>query len=510
VASKQPSTPDPPPSSARQFRWQALFQRITQPLFVLDRKRRILFVNRAWEELTGVESSEARGLACTRRGADAVERRGVVARALWPPQEVLQGKTARARRRPAAPTTGWWDIEFLPLNGPDGLLCILGRITGMPLSEQPGHIPFPEALRKLRDQLAKGMPADKVPELWTAEQIVDLRERHARRFRPAHLESPLASMRRVVDQTGLAAGMKRGVYLAGESGVGKSWLARAIHQSSPVCESAFVRLDCARLPSLAIADTLFGGVGLLRRPGIGTIYLKEPGRLPHDLQSRLHDWLEQNSPETTKSGPNIVAGSVVSPFAEVCAGKLLEKLYATLAVLLIELPTLRERMADLPDLTDRFLERQNTVNEHQIAGLTPAAWELIREYSWPGNLRELFNMLAAACRRSRGDRIDVADLPSHIRQAVRMEGTATPPDRPMPLDSILEQVERRLIELAMQRSRGNKSRAAELLGVWRPRLLRRMEALGMEQEPAVKSQESGARSQESEVRDQGPEKSADP
>lgn len=452
---------------------------MAEPLFILTRKRRLLFVNRAWEALTGVPASEARGLACTRRGSEATERRSVVARALWPPPEVLDGKPAHARRRVEGPAPAWWDIEFFPLGGPDGVLCILGKIHGAPLAPAGAFLPFPEALRKLHEQMAKGLPPDKAAELWSPEKLVFLRERLASHFRIDHLDSPLPSMGRVAAQARLAGSIRTGVFLTGEPGSGKSWLARAIHQNTPARERAFAHLDCAHLPTPAIAQTLFGGGGLLQRPGFGTLYLKEPSQLPRDLQLRLFDWMEHSAAHPEGVGLHIIAGSDLPPLAEVHAGRLLEKLYGLLATLMIELPPLRERLADLPNLVDRMLERLNDAGERRVAGLTLAAWEIVREHRWQGNLRELYTMLSSCHERVSGERIDAADLPASVRQAVKLDQSrAAPPDRPMPLDALLEQVERRLIELALRRARGNKSRAAELLAVWRPRLLRRMEALG--------------------------------
>src|SRR5262249_45490035 len=140
----------------------------------------------------------------------------------------------------------------------------------------------------------------------------------------------------------------------------------------------------------------------------------------------------------------------------------------------------RERLADLPNLTERMLARLNDGGERRIQGLATDAWELCREYSWPGNLRELQAVLADCHARATSDHITVADLPAFLRQAVRLDQMpAAQPDRPMPLDQLLEQAERRLIEVALRRARGNKSRAADILAIWRPRLLRRMEALGI-------------------------------
>jgi len=394
------------------------------------------------------------------------------------------------------PLTSWWDVEFLPLSGPNGVLCILGKIAGAPMPSSGGYTPFPEALRKLREQLAKGLTPEKTAELWTAEKIVGLRERRARQFRLDLLDSPLPAMRRMAEQARLATGMSRGVYLVGEAGVGKTWLARAIHQSSQVHERAFARLDCSRLPTHALADTLFGSAGLLRRPGVGALYLKELSHLPHELQLRLLDWSEQTAGDRETAKPHIIAGSVAAPLAEVHSGRLLDKLYAAHATLVIELPPLRERLADLPDLVERLLDRISSASDRRIVYLTPAAWELVREYRWLGNLRELDAVLSGCHARTTGDLIDVPALPTHLRQAVNMDLAPAPPsDRPIPLNSILEQVERRLIELALRRSHGNKSRAAELLSVWRPRLLRRIEALGLEQGTRNRGQGTANREQ---------------
>src|SRR5207253_520413 len=154
---------------------------------------------------------------------------------------------------------------------------------------------------------------------------------------------------------------------------------------------------------------------------IGTLYLKQPARLAHDLQARLLDWLDQAHAGEESARPRVLTGFRADPVQEVHAGRLLEKLHAALATMVIHLPPLRERLADLTGLVDCFLERLNAAGERKLQGLTPAAWELLRPYSWPGNLRELYTMLAGCHARAAGERIDVADLPAPLRQAVRLE-----------------------------------------------------------------------------------------
>ena len=151
-----------------------------------------------------------------------------------------------------------------------------------------------------------------------------------------------------------------------------------------------------------------------------------------------------------------------------------------MSTLVITLPALRERQADLSDLVERLLQRMNTGSERPVTKLTPQAWELLRAHAWAGNLRELYAVLQRACQRTTTDRIDAVHLPARLRLAVHLEQAAQPaPERAIRLDEILEEAERRLILLALRKARGNRSRAAELLSIWRPRLLRRMEALGI-------------------------------
>jgi transcriptional regulator with PAS, ATPase and Fis domain len=169
------------------------------------------------------------------------------------------------------------------------------------------------------------------------------------------------------------------------------------------------------------------------------------------------------------------------------------ELHFALSPLTITVPPLRERLADLPALVERVLGRLNSDIEQGATGLAAEAWDILRAYRWPGNLRELHTVLAEAWGRAKAERIDPGDLPLFLR------GPAPTPERVLPLDKLLEQVERRMLVLALRKARNNKTRAAELLAIWRPRLLRRMEALGIDE------QWSGVRAQGSEGTKQIPE-----
>src|SRR5262249_11785166 len=144
----------------------------------------------------GVSASEARGIVCTRRGSVSGDKSSVVARALWPPPEVLQGRPAQVRRRVGGSPT-WWEIDFLPLRGDDGVLCILGRVAGVPLTATAGFVPFPDALRTLHDGMICKLSSDRAEKLWKPDVLIALRQRLAAQHRLDLLESGLPSMRLV-------------------------------------------------------------------------------------------------------------------------------------------------------------------------------------------------------------------------------------------------------------------------------------------------------------------------
>jgi DNA-binding NtrC family response regulator len=337
-----------------------------------------------------------------------------------------------------------WDVEFLPLQGSGRFGGVVGRVIPRTEVTPPAATPLPE-------------------------RLIDLRQRCKSRFGYGLLDSSAPAMRRLTEQVRLATAITASVLLTGEAGTGKETLGRLIHYGSDRGESALAALDCARLPAEAIQRLLFGESLPPGQPG--AIYLREPSALPRDLQVRLCALIASGT------GPRILAGCRSDPGEQVRSGRLLDDLYASFP-LVLEVPPLRQRTEDLAALIERILERAGEGGGGKVGGLTAAAGEMVAGHSWPGNLSELSAVLSAARRRARGALIDATDLPAsmRLRQAA---GTTPPPERPLPLDALLEQAERRLIELALRRAKGHRGRAAEILGIWRPRLLRRLEALGL-------------------------------
>jgi transcriptional regulator with PAS, ATPase and Fis domain len=470
LPSAAPADPSPPGADAsgsprklaKHFRWQAFFQRCAEPLFVLDRRRRLLFVNRAWEALTGMSAEQAHVLVCRRPRPPAVDdpAEEILAHALTPPPEVLHGAASHVRRllpgRAAAQR--WWDVEFLPLRqeGKQGGHLILGRIRPAPIIESSNEAPLPE-------------------------KLINLRLRRVERYGLDAWASSLPAMRRLVEQVRLASQVATPVLLVGESGTGKQTLARTIHYLGARRDGACAVLDCAHLPPAAVGGLLFGERNA-GREGVAAVYLREPAYLPRDVQLRLCERIARSSGPGTEgtATPRILAGCTTAPAEPVRSGRLLDELACALGTLVIEVPPLRERLADLPGLIERLLERACGDREVRVTSLSADAWAVLRGYPWPGNVRELYAVLRDACGRSGGEQLHVADLPAELRRAVEREQTPPrPAERALPLEQLLEEAERRLILLALKRTRGHKARAARLLSIPRPRLWRRMLKLGI-------------------------------
>lgn len=460
----EPPAPSRPEKRARPARWHELLHGAAEAVFVLDRSRRLVYANPAWEALTGLSFERVRGLRCRSRGIADPDPEQVLALVLSPPRSFDALGLSRVRRRyeDGSAAASWWDIDYLSLHDEQGLLGLLGKIQPVAAAREGPRARIPEQLIRLRAEAAQRRRLGEVP-----------------------TQSP--AVRHALEQARLASQSAVPTLIVGEPGTGKQWLARWIHQQSAVREQTFAALDGARLPAAILADALWGEKGLLRRPTLGTLYLRQPSAWPRDWQLHLLAWLEgANEAQRARGGgvprgtPRLLAGCVTEPHADVAAGTLLAELSFALGTLQIRLPPLRERREDLPFLIDHFLQRLQPATGRKISGLNAPALEMLAGHSWPGNLRELYEVLLDASLRADGGAIEPAHLQAYLRQAATLDALLRKePERVLSLDAILERVERRLIENALRQARGNKARAAELLGIWRPRLLRRLEALGL-------------------------------
>jgi DNA-binding NtrC family response regulator len=310
-------------------------------------------------------------------------------------------------------------------------------------------------------------------------ELEDLRERLSGRHGFDGLVGRGAGHRRLLDQLAAAAASRVPVLVLGEPGTGRRLVARTIHYRGQDAKSPLLMYDCAALPAEVIERELLtvhagpAGVASGERP---TLLLTEIAELPRDVQARLTTLLD---------GPaRLIATSAVEPDVARRDGRLRPELFFALTTLVVRLLPLRERIEELPLLAQHFLDRANARGLRRLAGIDADALRVLSAYDWPGNLRELSRVIDAVHQRAAGDAIGAGDLPAAIRGSL---GAAyNPPAMPppvTPLDETLTQIERRLIEQALVRARQNKSRAAELLAISRPRLYRRIKELGIADEP---------------------------
>jgi two-component system response regulator AtoC len=293
-----------------------------------------------------------------------------------------------------------------------------------------------------------------------------------------------------------AAPFKTTVLIMGESGVGKELVARALHRRSPRSAKPFVAVNCGAIPEALLESELFGHKrgaftdalhdkrGLFEEAEGGTLFLDEVGELPLALQVKLLRVLQEGTfrrlgeTQDRKSDVRVVAATVRDLASDVKAGRFREDLYYRLNVLALTLPPLRARREDIPLLIDHFVERYNARLGTKISGLEPAAAKLLYEYSWPGNVRELENTIERAMVLADGPVLRVADLPERIREpADPVAAELAKGD--LSIKRTMRVIEEVLIRRALEKTRGNRTRAAELLEISHRALLYKIKEYGI-------------------------------
>jgi DNA-binding NtrC family response regulator len=303
----------------------------------------------------------------------------------------------------------------------------------------------------------------------------------------------MQELRRLIER--LAAGPEATVLITGESGTGKDLAARAIHDLSGRARAPFVNITCTALPPDLLESELFGhergaftGANECR-PGLfevahrGTVFLDEIGDLPAAVQAKLLRVLEAKrfrrlgGQQDIAVDVRILAATHRDLEALVREGAFREDLYYRLGVVPLRLPPLRERQEDIPILAQHFVERLKPAGIGPPRGFTPAALQALKDYPWPGNVRELRNVVERTLILSAGPLWDVHDL-----LLGRQPGRFPPPTDPalLPPDGLdLWDLEGRLIRQALERSGGNRSQAARLLGLSRDQIRYRIKKHGI-------------------------------
>ena len=286
------------------------------------------------------------------------------------------------------------------------------------------------------------------------------------------------ALRRVLDIVLQAAPSSATVLVLGESGTGKELLARFIHQHSTRAGGPFVAVNCSAIPETILEAELFGHErgaftgaharrdGRFARADGGTLFLDEIGELSPSVQVKLLRVLQEGEYEpvggdTVRADVRVVAATNKDLRAEVSAGRFREDLYYRLNVIAITAPPLRTRREDIPLLSDHFLGVYCKKNNKARLGVSKEVTAKLMDYSWPGNVRELENVIERAVVLCRGDRLTLDDLPETIRDSEPAEPSSITFSVGTPLD----EVERRLIRETLRQAKGDKSVAAQLLGI---------------------------------------------
>ena len=295
------------------------------------------------------------------------------------------------------------------------------------------------------------------------------------------------------------------VLVTGESGTGKELIARLVHSASPRADAAFVAVNCAAIPDALLESELFGHArgaftgaatdrrGLFEEANGGTLFLDEIGELPLTLQVKLLRVLQEG--EIRRVGDNasrtvdvrLVAATSRDLEAEVAGGRFRADLYYRVNVVRLELPPLRERRDDIAELARHFAKSHSARLQMPAATITAGAMQALLEYRWPGNVRELENVIERALVLTDDARIDVAQLPAEVGRQPMPAAADSPngkhadaPEDDLSVKRRSESLERALIAQALDRTGGNRTRAAQLLDLSHRALLYKIREYGLE------------------------------
>jgi DNA-binding NtrC family response regulator len=285
-------------------------------------------------------------------------------------------------------------------------------------------------------------------------------------------------MARVFELVKKVAPANASVVITGESGTGKEVVARAVHSLSTRKDKPFVALNCGAIPPTLIESELFGyergaftgadqrRLGTFELAHGGTLFLDEIGELPLEMQGKFLRVLEERKfrrlggKSEVEVDVRVICATNRDLKEEIKKGRFREDLYFRLHVFTVHLPPLKERREDVPLLVQHFIEKFNGETGKHVQGVSPAAMEVLQNYTWPGNIRELRNTVERAMILTDGDTIDGEHLPPDMRPTRPESATLR-----VPLGIQLRDVEKEYILASLQKNAGNKARTAEVLGI---------------------------------------------
>jgi len=413
---------------------------------------------------------------------------------------------ARAALKGAFPDAALLDIRLPDGNGTE-LLEELTAEEDVPCVMITAHATIESAVEALKkgaeDYLEKPFSLDRLEATLEATLERTRLRREVRALRRAggvrgNVIGSSPAMRQVLNLVErIAPADTATVLLLGETGTGKGLVARLIHDLSPRAERPFVHVTCSALAESLMESELFGHEkgaftdartlkrGLVEVANSGTLFLDEIGELSLGVQSKLLGFIEDKAfrrvggTDDLRVDVRVIAATNRRLEDEVATGRFREDLFYRLRVLPIELPPVRHRASDVPQLAAAFLDRFNQEFGKKVEGLTPEAMRLLETYAWPGNVREICNVVERAVLLTEGSRIDVDSLPPEVRvQGREEEHRASFSLGPGGVD--IEQLERELLMEALRVAEGNRTEAGRLLGLSRHQIRNRLKKYGVE------------------------------
>ncbi len=400
---------------------------------------------------------------------------------------------------------GQYDIVFtdLTMSGLDGLeLCrrFAANQPDVPVIVITGNASLDAAVQALRvgafDFLTKPVDPDLLAHVTQRAvnhrrlraEVKQLQQRVANIASPPSLVAGSSTMRRVLDMVDRVAVTDATVLITGESGTGKELIARTLHERSARRGRPFVAVNCAAIPQHLIESELFGHAkgaftdarnarnGLFVEADGGTLFLDEIGEMPLEMQAKLLRALQERAVRPVGSNQEIpfnariLAATNRDLETEIAERRFREDLFYRIAVVVLELPPLRDRAGDVPLMAQRFVQRFAERHGKNVVGISPQALQAILWYNWPGNVRELENCIERAVALAAFDHLTPDDLPARVR-SYQPEQFVIEADRSEDLITLAE-LERRYTARVMKAVNGNKSKAARVLGIDRRTLYR--------------------------------------
>ncbi len=391
------------------------------------------------------------------------------------------------------------DLRMDGISGEEVVRQVTTKYPGIPIIVLTGHGSIDDATAAIKsgafDFLTKPLDLDHLNlvvknALKGREQslkITELQEKLRKNASPDEMIGKSAELNKVRAIIQKAAPTKASVLITGESGVGKELVAKAIHEQSPRKNMPLITVHCAALSESLLESELFGHEkgaytgadniqkGRFELANGGTIFLDEIGEINLSTQVKLLRVLQDKTIErvgaenTISIDVRVVAATNKNLEEEVKAGRFREDLYYRLNVVRIEMPSLKDRKDDIPLLMHSFLREFNLENQKNIKGFDNHSKSAMLKYSWPGNIRELRNCVESAVVMCTGDEITIQDLPSSIRDSSEEKVISIPLGIPM------EEAEKIIIQENLAANNGNKSKTADVLGIGRKTLHRKLE-----------------------------------